>query len=111
MDEPNLLHVLQLGQELSCRFRDATGQVLKNLRSMRLTADNGNPYACIYVTYVDVTGISVYITRGYSHGGDMKAYLPKEDVAWQAYFSPLSSFNHSYKQPKHYKNRFPLDFL
>jgi hypothetical protein len=111
MNEPKLLHVLQPGQELSCRFREATGQVLRNLRAMRLTADNGNPYACVYVTHVDETGVSLYITRGHGYGGDMNAFLPKDEVAWQAYFSPLDSFNHGYKTATHYERRFPIEFI
>ena len=110
MNNSKLIHALQPGQELTVRFREATGQVLQNMQLMRLTPNNGNPYACVYVTFADDVGISVYITRGSAHGGDIKAFLSKELVAWQAYFSPLNSFNHSYRQSKHFSGKFPLDF-
>ena len=111
MSDKKLLHVLRPSQQLTTRFRDATGQVLTNLRAMRLTPDGGNPYALVHVTFVNEVGVSLYIARSYSYGGDMQAFLSKESVAWQAYFSPLNSFNQSYVRSQHYTTQFPLGFI
>lgn len=105
------LNLLLPGQELGTRFREATGVVLSNLKRMKLAPDGGNPYALVWVTYVDQTGISIYVTRGTPCGGDMQAFLPRDVVLWQSYFSPLNSFNQSYVKSQHYAAQFPLAFL
>ena len=111
MSEQKPIHLLQAGQELSVRFREAQGQVLSNLTAMRLTPNGGNPYASFWVTFVDVDGISLYITRGHSHGGDIQAFLPRDAVTWQSYFEALRSFNAAYASSGHFKKRFPLEFI
>ena len=114
MTNQERIHVLQRGQQLHVKWKDAAKEsiVYKNLRAMRLTPDdNGNFSASAWVVYVDKSGVSVYIARGYIYGGDMEAFLSKEMVAWQAYFSPLNSFNEAYAGSKHYTKKFPIDFL
>ena len=110
MNDQKLVHVLQPGQILSIRH-DTDGDVQKNLRTMRLTSEGGNPYANAYVTFIDDVGVSVYITRGYLHGGDIEAMLAKHDVMWRSYFEPLDSFNMAYAGRKHYVKKFPLEFI
>ena len=105
-------NVLQAGQKLIVRWREAQGTVLENLTKMRMTPENGgNPYASAYVTFVDKQGVSLYIVRGYTHGGDMEAFLTANEVAWQAYFEPLDHLVMSYARREHYKTRFPLGFI
>ena len=111
MTEPKLIHVLQPGQELASRFREVGSQVFKNLQAMRLTPDSGIADPLVHVTFVDDSGVSLYINRTYLFGGDIEAFLPKDLVMWQSYFNPLNRFNMSYARTRHYKKRFPLDFL
>ena len=111
MTDPKLIHVLQPGQELASRFREASGQVLRNLQAMRLTPDSGIADPLVHVTYVDDAGVSIYICRTYLFGGDMEAFLPKDLVRWPSYFHPLDRFNMSYVRSSHHKKKFPLDFL
>ena len=111
MSQQAPLHVLRPGQQLSVRFREATGLVLVNLKRMRLTPDGGNALTLVHVTFVDARGVSLYIARGFPHGGDMEAFLPARDVMWQAYFTPLNAFHPGYAGVRHYTRRFPADFL
>lgn len=102
---------LKVGQELQLRRDPEAKVVQQNLEVMRLTAPRGNPDPTIHVMFVDATGISVYIARGFEFGGDMKAYLRHSEVAWQKYFAPLNRRDENMKSNEHYKQRFPLDFL
>jgi hypothetical protein len=112
MQEKKLIHVLQAGQKLSIRWRTAEGLVRDNLRTMRLTSDGGgNPYADGWITKVDERGISIYITRGYTCGGDMEAFMPRDTLYWQAYFEPVDAYNQSYVRSAHFSRIFPKDFL
>jgi len=109
-------HILQPGQILEIRWRshrnEPGSRVYEILKKLKLTIDNnGNPYASVFVTYVNEEGISVFINRGYTYGGEIEAFLPKKDVSWQSYFQPLDSFNTAYAGSKHFKKIFPIDFL
>jgi hypothetical protein len=104
------MSILEVGQELAIR-RHTTGQVLHNLTAMRLAGPGGNINASVHVTFVDATGVSLYVARTAQFGGDMRAYLRKSEVMWQAYFEPLRARNMSYRESKHYTDKFPLSFL
>jgi hypothetical protein len=101
---------LEIGQELQIR-RDTNGRVLQNLVTMRLAGPRGNINAMVHVTFVDTSGVSLYLARGIHFGGDMEAYLPKDHVMWQLYFEPLKAKNMSYQKSKHHTKKFPLAFL
>ncbi|MDM0114845.1 hypothetical protein QTI66_22035 [Variovorax sp. J22R133] len=111
MSEQRPVHVLQPGQQLYSRWREANGQVIKNLKAMRLTPDGGNPDPMVHATFVDDLGLSLYIARSSLYGGDMEAFLPRDLVMWQSYFNPLQAFNQSYVRSRHYTKRFPIDFV
>jgi hypothetical protein len=74
-----------------------------------LYAEGGQ--ALVHVTFVDENGISVYIARGFTNGGDIEGFIPKKDVMWQSYFEPLSLFNMSYVRSRHHTKTFPNDFV
>jgi len=112
MNENRPLHILTPGQELSVRWRDATGIVLENIRRLRLANDyRGNPNAAVWITHIDETGKSFYIKRGYEYGGDMEIFIPSDGVMWQSYFEPYTSVNQSYVLSKHYTKVFPDNFI
>lgn len=105
-------HIISPGQKLNVRWREARDIVLKNIEAMKLSVDfGGNPYADVWVTYIDEVGVSLYIVRGYTYGGDMEAFLPAGDVMWQSYFSPEPEVNQAYVKSGHYTKVFPVDFL
>ncbi len=112
MNDNKLIHVLKPGQELSIKWRKREGFIKDVLTNLKLTSDNnGNPYANAYVVFVDSEGLSIYINRGYSFGGDLEIYISKKDVAWQEYFEPLDSYNQSYVRYRHYLKKFPHEFI
>lgn len=109
------LHILRPGQQLLLRWREARkdhAHVFNLLRQMKLTPDdNGNPYADAFCTHVSEEGISVYITRGYTYGGDIQGFVPKTICMWQSYFEPTTGMNASYAKRTHASKVFPLDFI
>lgn len=112
MSNMAMQHRLSPGQKLSVRWRDAEGVVLQNIQKLKLSLDfGGNPNAAVYASYVDQLGVSVYIVRGSTFGGDIEAFLPVKDVMWQSYFEPGSQNNQAYVLSRHYSKRFPIDFL
>lgn len=106
-----LIHNLLCGQELGIAWRNASHNVLANLRKLRLAPPEGNLYASAWVTFVDKEGLSAYIVRGRNYGGDMEVLLRVADVNWRAYFEPYDNYNMSYVKTRHFEKQFPLDFL
>jgi hypothetical protein len=108
-------NILQPGQELSLNWRELKSRDAESynfLTKMKLTPDNnGNPYATVFCRYFSKEGVSVYITRGYTFGGDIEAFLPSKNIMWQHYFKPLKNMNASYAHNKHYEKIFPQDFI
>lgn len=104
-------HILQFGQELHVKWREASGNVLENLRRMRLTPDGGHADPLAYVVFIDKAGVSIRINRYSEFGGLMEAFLPAELVAWQAYFEPLDVFHPAFVGSRHFARKFPLDFI
>lgn len=101
------------GQLLSIRWRDGSDIIKQNLVKMRLSVEgNGNPYAHGVVALQDSSGVSIFINRGYNHGGDMKAFLKADDVMWSAYFEKIDGIDKSIGDVRqHYTTPFPLGFL
>jgi len=103
---------LRAGQVLAVKWRTADGVVLQNMRRCRLVPpENGGYEVPCYATFIDATGMSVYLVRGFNLGGDMEAFLPITETRWPAYFEPLLSLNMSYARNRHFTKIFPRQFL
>ena len=104
--------LLRLGQLLAVKWRTAVDVVRQNMIRLRLVPTmNGGHDASVYVTFIDATGISLYILRGFGLGGDMEAFIPNREIMWQSYFDPLSTINNQYAGSRHFVKVFPREFL
>lgn len=80
----------------------------RDLSRLRIDADS-----IVYATFVDNSGLSVYVKRGV-HLPDLQAFVPNGSFTnWQTYFDLGTAFgdsaNFAYASSRHAKARFPDD--
>jgi hypothetical protein len=108
------IHILKAGLSVTVKWRSAEPgtPLFNNLKRLKLipTFNGGDDISC-WVTFVDHSGVSVKLLRGPELGGNIDGYMPKGHTNWQSYFEPLRQVNAGYADNKHFKQKFPTDFL
>lgn len=107
--------VIHPGQRLWLRWRECKVDhqgAYQHLRRLKLVpGENGAPplfdYPTCFCTLYTTDGISLFIARGYSLGGDISAYLPAKQVRWQVFFEPSDQIVESYAKTFHFTTIFP----
>lgn len=101
-----MFETLKPGQEMSYKFGAMAAEDRNILKQLRLNFGES-----IYVTFVDATGVSFYITRS---PGNIEGFMPAGGVGfsnWSSFFEPVNNVNASYAESKHATKIFPSDFL